>query len=127
MMSTATTRSAPRRSSSNAAPPFVVPTSIAVAPVRSLGMSARPSTSSQYALVLVANLASSVGVSSSRFSIRLVAPTDVDLARAAELMTEATEHRPRLVDAVLVGENLLRQQDVGMDVRDLMTAVWASS
>ena len=35
-------------------------------------------------------------------SIRLVAPTDVDLARAAELMTEATEHRPRLVDAVLV-------------------------
>ena len=35
-------------------------------------------------------------------SIRLVAPTDVDLARAAELMTQAAEDRPRLVDAVLV-------------------------
>ena len=35
-------------------------------------------------------------------SIRLVAPTDVDLARAAELMTQAAEDRPRLVDAILV-------------------------
>ena len=35
-------------------------------------------------------------------SIRLVAPTQDDLARAAELMTEAAEHRPRLADALLV-------------------------
>jgi len=34
--------------------------------------------------------------------IRLVAPTATDLARAEELMREATEHRPRLADAVLV-------------------------
>ncbi|HEY8241037.1 MAG TPA: indole-3-glycerol phosphate synthase TrpC, partial [Kiritimatiellia bacterium] len=31
------------------------------------------------------------------------------------------------VHAVLVGEHLLRQQDVGMAVRDVMSAVWASS
>jgi predicted nucleic acid-binding protein len=31
-----------------------------------------------------------------------VAPTDADLARAGELLTEAAEHRPRLADAVLV-------------------------
>jgi predicted nucleic acid-binding protein len=35
-------------------------------------------------------------------SIRLVAPTQEDLARASELMTEAAEHRPRLADALLV-------------------------
>jgi predicted nucleic acid-binding protein len=35
-------------------------------------------------------------------SIRLVPPTQDDLARAAELMTEAAEHRPRLADALLV-------------------------
>jgi predicted nucleic acid-binding protein len=35
-------------------------------------------------------------------SIRLVAPTEVDLARAAELLREGAEHRPRLADAVLV-------------------------
>ena len=35
-------------------------------------------------------------------SIRLVSPTDADLARATELMAEAAEHRPRLVDALLV-------------------------
>lgn len=35
-------------------------------------------------------------------SIRLVAPTQDDLARAAVLMTEAAEHRPRLADALLV-------------------------
>jgi hypothetical protein len=34
--------------------------------------------------------------------LRLVAPTDADLARAGELLTEAAEHRPRLADAVLV-------------------------
>ncbi len=33
-------------------------------------------------------------------AVRVVAPTHVDLARAAELLTEAAEHRPRLVDAV---------------------------
>ena len=35
-------------------------------------------------------------------SIRLVSTHGPDLARAAELMAEAAEHRPRLVDAVLV-------------------------
>jgi uncharacterized protein len=35
-------------------------------------------------------------------AIRLVTPTTEDLVRAAELMTEAAEHRPRLADAVLV-------------------------
>ena len=35
-------------------------------------------------------------------AIRLVAPTPDDLRRAAELMGEAAEHRPRLADAVLV-------------------------
>ena len=35
-------------------------------------------------------------------SIRLVAPTTEDLARAAELMAEVAEHRPRLADALLV-------------------------
>ncbi len=35
-------------------------------------------------------------------AIRLVAPTTEDLRRAAELMAEAAEHRPRLADAVLV-------------------------
>ncbi|HEY5486152.1 MAG TPA: PIN domain-containing protein [Candidatus Limnocylindrales bacterium] len=35
-------------------------------------------------------------------AIRVVAPTQVDFARAAELLREATEYRPRLTDAVLV-------------------------
>lgn len=35
-------------------------------------------------------------------SIRLVAATPEDLARAAALMGEAAEHRPRLADALLV-------------------------
>lgn len=35
-------------------------------------------------------------------AVRLVAPTDIDLARAAELLVEAAEHRPRLPEAVLV-------------------------
>jgi hypothetical protein len=35
-------------------------------------------------------------------SIRLVAPTQDDLARAAVLMREAAEHRPRLADALLI-------------------------
>ena len=34
--------------------------------------------------------------------IRLVAPTEPDLIRAAALLTEAAEHRPRLADALLV-------------------------
>lgn len=34
--------------------------------------------------------------------IRLVAPTTQDLARAAALLGETAEHRPRLADAVLV-------------------------
>jgi hypothetical protein len=35
-------------------------------------------------------------------AIRVVTPTPEDLARAAELMGEAAEHRPRLADALLV-------------------------
>lgn len=35
-------------------------------------------------------------------AIRLVAPTPADLEAAAVLMTERSEHRPRLADAVLV-------------------------
>jgi predicted nucleic acid-binding protein len=34
--------------------------------------------------------------------IRLVHPSEADLARAAELLVEAAEHRPRLSDALLV-------------------------
>ena len=34
--------------------------------------------------------------------LRLVSPTREDLARAADLLGEAGEHRPRLADAVLV-------------------------
>ena len=35
-------------------------------------------------------------------AIRVVAPTQADFARAAELLRETTEYRPRLTDAVLV-------------------------
>lgn len=35
-------------------------------------------------------------------AVRLVPPTDADLARGAELVSEAAEHRPRLADAVAV-------------------------
>ncbi len=35
-------------------------------------------------------------------AIRVLAPTERDLGRAAELMTAAAEHRPRLSDACLV-------------------------
>ncbi len=35
-------------------------------------------------------------------AIRLVPPVEADLARAAELLTEAAEHRPRLPEAILV-------------------------
>ncbi len=35
-------------------------------------------------------------------AIRLIAPTEADLERAATLLTEAAEHRPRLSEAVLV-------------------------
>jgi hypothetical protein len=35
-------------------------------------------------------------------AIRVVAPTQADFARAAELLREATEYLPRLTDAVLV-------------------------
>jgi hypothetical protein len=35
-------------------------------------------------------------------AIRLVGPTDADLARAAALLEETAEHRPRLADAVMV-------------------------
>lgn len=35
-------------------------------------------------------------------AIRLVAPTDGDLTRAAQLLEAAAEHRPRLADALMV-------------------------
>jgi uncharacterized protein len=35
-------------------------------------------------------------------AVKVVAPTAADLERAAELMRETTEYRPRLTDAVLV-------------------------
>ena len=35
-------------------------------------------------------------------TIRLVAPTDADLVRAAQLLETAAEHRPRLTDALMV-------------------------
>ena len=35
-------------------------------------------------------------------AVRVVAPTQADLARAAELLRETMEYRPRLTDAVLV-------------------------
>jgi predicted nucleic acid-binding protein len=35
-------------------------------------------------------------------AIRLVAPTEVDMTRAAELLEAAAEHRPRLTDALMV-------------------------
>ena len=35
-------------------------------------------------------------------TIRVVGPTDADLERAGALLAEAAEHRPRLIDAVLV-------------------------
>ena len=35
-------------------------------------------------------------------AVKVVAPTNADIARAAELMREAIEYRPRLADALLV-------------------------
>ena len=35
-------------------------------------------------------------------AVRVVAPTQADIARAVELMRETAEYRPRLADAVLV-------------------------
>jgi hypothetical protein len=35
-------------------------------------------------------------------AIRLVSPSDADLVRAAELVAATAEHRPRLVDALMV-------------------------
>jgi predicted nucleic acid-binding protein len=50
------------------------------------------------------SLAASLAVVASIVSgaIRLVGPGEADLERAAVLMTEAAEHRPRLSEAVLV-------------------------
>lgn len=39
-------------------------------------------------------------------ALRVVQPTDVDLARAAEMLAGAAEHRPRLSDALLVAAAL---------------------
>ena len=54
-------------------------------------------------------------------AIRLVPPTTDDLARAAELMTEAAEHRPRLADALLVAtaERLSIRRVASFDRRPL--------
>jgi hypothetical protein len=35
-------------------------------------------------------------------AVRVVSPTEADLARAVELMTETAEHRPRLTDAAMI-------------------------
>jgi predicted nucleic acid-binding protein len=35
-------------------------------------------------------------------AIRLVPPTDADLTRAAQLIESAQEHRPRLIDALMI-------------------------
>jgi predicted nucleic acid-binding protein len=35
-------------------------------------------------------------------AIRLIAPTDADMTRAAELLEASAEHRPRLTDALMV-------------------------
>ena len=54
-------------------------------------------------------------------AIRLVPPTTDDLVRAAELMTEAAEHRPRLADALLVAtaERLSIRRVASFDRRPL--------
>ena len=54
-------------------------------------------------------------------AIRLVPPTTEDLARAADLMTEASEHRPRLADALLVAtaERLSIRRVASFDRRPL--------
>jgi hypothetical protein len=54
-------------------------------------------------------------------SIRLVAPTPEDLSRAAELMAEAVEHRPRLADALLIAtaERLSIRRVASFDRRPL--------
>jgi predicted nucleic acid-binding protein len=54
-------------------------------------------------------------------SVRLVPPTPEDLARAAELMAEAAEHRPRLADALLVAsaERLSVRRVASFDRRPL--------
>jgi len=54
-------------------------------------------------------------------AIRLVPPTIEDLARAADLMTEAAEHRPRLADALLVAtaERLSIRRVASFDRRPL--------
>jgi len=54
-------------------------------------------------------------------SIRIVPPTPEDLARAADLMAEAAEHRPRLADALLVAtaERLSIRRVASFDRRPL--------
>ncbi len=54
-------------------------------------------------------------------SIRLVTPTPEDLRRAAELMGETAEHRPRLADALLIAtaERLGIRRVAGFDRRPL--------
>jgi predicted nucleic acid-binding protein len=54
-------------------------------------------------------------------SIRLIAPTGDDLARAAQLLEEAAEHKPRLADAVLVAtaERLSVRRVAAFDRRPL--------
>jgi len=54
----------------------------------------------QRELGLRATLALLESIQSGR--LRVVAPTQADLARAAELLRETMEYRPRLTDAVLV-------------------------
>lgn len=53
--------------------------------------------------------------------IRLIAPTEADLVRAAELLESASEHRPRLADALMVAaaERLGVQRIATFDRRPL--------
>ena len=54
-------------------------------------------------------------------SIRVVAPTPDDIARAAQLLGEAAEHRPRLADALLIAtaERLSIRRVAAFDRRPL--------
>jgi predicted nucleic acid-binding protein len=54
-------------------------------------------------------------------AIRLVSPTDADLARAADLLVASAEHGPRLADALMVAaaERLGVRRIVTFDRRPL--------
>ena len=63
------------------------------------------------------------------FRLRELAPRSTLVISESGIRTNNDIERLKAagVDAVLVGEQLLRQPDVGMAVRDLMGSAWASS